>query len=111
MKKNSIEKLVEETINSFDGAERATAKPFLLTRINARMQNQPGAQNIWAKAGALLGTPRVALAGLLLILALNATIIIKNTNTDNTIVQNTTVAKDEFAINVISIYDIENQEP
>ena len=111
MQKKSIEKLVEETINSFDGAERATAKPFLLTRINARMQNQPGAQNTWAKAGALLGTPRVALAGLLLILALNATIIIKNTNTDNTIVQNTTVAKDEFAINVISIYDIENQEP
>ena len=111
MQKKSIEKLVEETINSFDGAERAAAKPFLLTRINARMQNQPGTQNIWSWASSFLSNPRVALAGLLLILTLNATIIIKNTNEENNIVQNTAAVKDEFAINVISIYDTENQEP
>ncbi|MEP7164972.1 MAG: hypothetical protein ABI741_09760 [Ferruginibacter sp.] len=111
MEKKSIDKLVEETINSFDGAERASTKPFLLTRIYARMQNQPGTPNIWARAAAFLSMPRVALAGLLLILALNAAIIIKKTNADNITVQNTAVIKDEFAINVISIYDIENQEP
>jgi hypothetical protein len=111
MQKKSIEKLVEETINSFDGAERSGPKPFLFTRIYARMQNQADPQNIWTRAGSFLSSPRVALAGLLLILTLNATIIIKNTNEENSIVQNTTVAKDEFAINVISIYDTENQEP
>ncbi len=111
MQKKSIEKLVEATINSFDGAERAAAKPFLLTRIYARMQNQADTQNIWTSTGSFLSSPRVALAGLLLILALNATIIIRNTNEENSIVQNTTAVKDEFAINVISIYDTENQEP
>lgn len=111
MQKSRIEKLVEETISSFDGAARAAAKPFLLTRINARIQNQSGIQNGWARAGAFLSTPRIALAGLLLILILNATIILQRSNTDNSLVQDITVVKDEFAINVISIYDIENQEP
>jgi hypothetical protein len=111
MQKSSFEKLVEDTINSFDGAKRATAKPFLLTRIFARIQNQPGSQNIWVRAGTFLSTPRVALAVLLLIISLNAAIILQRLNTDNSMVQNTTVSKDEFAINVISIYDIENQEP
>ena len=111
MPKSSIEKLVEDTINSFDGTERATAKPFLLTRIFARMQNQPDSQNIWTRAGSFLSTPSVALAVLLLIIIVNATIILQRSNTDNSTVQNTTVPKDEFAINVISIYDIENQEP
>jgi hypothetical protein len=106
-----IEKLVEETINSFDDAKRAEAKPFLLTRIYARMQNQDGSQNIWTRAGSFLSTPRIALAGLLLIIIINATIILKNTNTENNAVQNTTTVKDEFAINVISIYDFENPEP
>ncbi len=111
MQKKSIEKLVEDAINSFDGAERANAKPFLLTRIYARMHAQPGTQNMWARASAILSRPGIALAGLLIILALNAAIIIKNTDLENITAQNTTTAKDDFAINVISIYDIENQEP
>jgi hypothetical protein len=111
MQNSSIEKLVEETINSLDGTKRAEAKPFLLTRIFARMQNQDAPQNIWTKAGSFLSTPRVALAGLLLIIILNATIIMQYTGAIGNPAQNTTTAKDDFAINVISIYDIENQEP
>jgi len=112
MQKSSIEKLVEDTINSFDGASKAEAKPFLLTRIYARMQQgQAASQNVWMRAASFLSTPRVALTGLLLIILLNATIIIKNTSGSGNAVQNTSTVKDEFAINVISIYDIENQEP
>ncbi len=113
MQKRDIEKLVEETLSSFDGAERASAKPFLLTRIFARMQNKDAAPNLWSRAGAFLSKPAVAFCGLLLILAVNAAIIISNvqSNNNNTAVQNTNMAKDDFAINVISIYDLENQEP
>ena len=112
MQKSAIEKLVEDTINSFDGTKRAEATPFLLTRIYARMQNQKGTQNIWARLGVFLSTPSVALTGLLLIIILNTTIIIRNADTGGgDTVQNTTTAKDEYAINLISIYDTENQEP
>ena len=45
MNKNEhINKLIEEALNSLDGAERATAKPYLFTRLNARMQNEPRKQ-------------------------------------------------------------------
>lgn len=111
MQKSSIEKLVDETINSLDGAGRAEAKPFLLTRIYARMQNENDAQSFWSRAGSFLSMPRVALAGLLLIVILNVTIILQRSGDTTNTVQNTTAAKDEFAINVVSIYDVENQEP
>ena len=110
MQKQRIEKLVEETLNSFDGAKKAEPKPFLLTRVLARMQGQAEVQNIWARAGSFLSKPAVALAGLLLIVLVNAAIIMSN-NDDNSSVQNITSSKDEFAINVSSIYDNENQEP
>ena len=111
MQKHHIEKLVEEIINSFDGAKKAEPKPFLLTRVLARMQGRADVQNnIWARAGSFLSKPAVALAGLVLIVLVNAAIIMSN-NDDNSSVQNLTSSKDDFAINVISIYDNENQEP
>lgn len=105
-----IEKLVEETISSLDGAARAEANPFLLTRIFARVQQQAGGQNIWSSLASFLSKPVVALGGLALILSINAVIIFSNTK-DNRASQNVAPSKDEFAINVISIYDTENQEP
>ena len=111
MHQKPIEQLIAETINSFDGAKRAEAKPFLLTRIFARMQAEPAADNIWTKAGAFLSRPSVALAGILLIVLVNVAIIVSNSNENNNTVQQVSAAKDEFAINVISIYDTENLEP
>lgn len=113
MHPKKIEQLVEETFSSLDGVKRAEAKPFLLTRVLARMQaDEAGADNIWTKAGAFLSRPGVALAGLLLIVLMNAAIILSNVNGKrNNTVQSLSSAKDEFAINVISIYDTENLEP
>ena len=110
MQKHNIEKLVEETINSFDGAKRAESNPFLPTKIFARLRDREDVQNAWSKAGSFLSRPAVALTGLLLIILVNVAIIINNKEDNNTI-QNLTSVKDEFAINVISIYDNENQEP
>ena len=108
-----IEQLVEETISSLDGTRRAEAKPFLLTRVLARMRAEEAVtDNIWTKAGAFLSRPGVAMAGLLLVVLVNAAIIISNMNEGtNAVVQQLSTSKDEFAINVISIYDTENMEP
>ena len=40
MNTNKIAELVEETLNSMDGANRAGPAPYLLTRINAQMGKQ-----------------------------------------------------------------------
>lgn len=108
MQQQDIKKIVEETLCSFDGAKRAEAKPFLLTRIYARMQNQAGTQNAWTRIGSFLSKPAVAFGGLLLIIVLNVTVLVNGSNNNQ---QNSGTAKDEFAVNVISIYDFENQEP
>jgi hypothetical protein len=38
--KQQMEQWVEEAMNSFDGASRATANPFLFTRIQERLRQQ-----------------------------------------------------------------------
>jgi hypothetical protein len=112
MDKSNIEKMVEETIQSIDGINRATPRPYLLTRLNARMQ-QSVLQNNWTKLGSFLSRPGIALVGILLLLAVNVAIISSNnTIPDRALAeQSGSELKDEFAINVVSIYDTENQEP
>ena len=110
MQEPRIEKLVEETISSLDGAARAAANPFLLTRVFARIKQEADEQNVWSRLASFLSKPAIALGGLALIILINVAIIFSNTK-DNNAAQNLTPSKDEFAINVISIYDTENQEP
>ena len=46
MNPEKLNYLIEETLSSMDAAERATPAPYLLTRINARMQQD--APGFWA---------------------------------------------------------------
>ena len=112
MPKRSIEKLINETIDGFDGAKRAEPKPFLLTRVMASINNRVSVQNSWTKLGAFISRPGIAITGLLLVMLLNVTIFFTSkSNTDRSdIGQNNASAKDEFAINAATIYDIENPE-
>ena len=112
MNKNEhINKLIEDALNSVDNIKRAAPKPFLLTRINARMSNATG--SVWEKAGWFIGRPAVAFAGLCMIVLINVMVIMSNktsatvTATDQ-MVQNST---DEFSYTVATIYDNENSQP
>jgi hypothetical protein len=62
-----IEKMVEETLNSLDGINRAEVPGFFFTRLQARMDNQPSAKSFWN----LLSRPAVSLVSLSLLLVLN----------------------------------------
>lgn len=70
MDKQQINKLVDRAMQSMDAAERAMPKPFLLTRINARMQ-QEEKETIWDKAVYLLTRPAYVIPALALVLLLN----------------------------------------
>jgi hypothetical protein len=72
-----IETLVEQTLNAFDGADRARPKPFLFTRIMARKEKSP------AVSSGLMSPviQHVGLAFIIMIIAFNiytATTIIRN---------------------------------
>ncbi len=109
--KENIDKLVDEALNSVDSIKRAEAIPFLLTRINARMNRETG--SAWEKAGWFISRPAVAFAGLCLILMVNAMVIVfNNSSTTNTVAEQTAQATaDEFSYTVATIYDFENTQP
>ena len=108
--KEQINKLIEDTLNSVDDVRRAEPKPFLLTRINARMSR---GETAWEKAGWFIGRPVVAFTGLCMILLINAMVIMFN-KTSNAAAATEQVAQtgaDEFSYTVVTIYDNENPQP
>jgi hypothetical protein len=114
MKSNEhINRLTDEALNSLDGAGRATAKPYLLTRINARMQNQNEKESIWDNALKFISRPAVALAGLCLVIGINAMVVSYNYPGKTTAVSDEQYASvDEYSNSSIAVLqDIENIEP
>ena len=108
--KEHIEKMVDEALGSFDGAERATPKPFLLTRINARIdKSRNGA---WESAARFIARPVVVIAGLCMVIAVNALVVAYNNSANTTTVsEQLTASTDEFSTTVARLYDIDNIEP
>ncbi|MEO7306076.1 MAG: hypothetical protein ABIR78_04060 [Ferruginibacter sp.] len=110
-KQEHINKMIEEALNSVDDVKRAEPKPFLLTRINARMSK--GSESVWEKAGWLIARPAVAFTGLCLIVLINVIVMMNNdsVNTGNATDQLALNSTDEFSSTVATIYDIENTQP
>ncbi len=113
MKKENLDKLVQETIDSFDGSTKASPAPFLLTRIRAKMGNRQSTPSVWEKAGIWLTRPSVAFAVLAIILLMNVYIITSAVNGNNTTgITTQNPPGDEYSMNVASsLYDFENVQP
>lgn len=112
MKKQPIvDELIDEAMNSIDRIERASAKPFLLTRIQSRLNLTT--TSIWEKASRLVGRPAVVIPGLALLVIVNALAIAYNRTDDFTTGNEQAMQQtnDEFSYTVATIYDIENTEP
>ena len=112
MKNNEehINRLTNEALNSLDGSGRATPKPYLLTRINARMQKEK--ETSWDNALKFISRPAVALAGICLVIAVNAMVIGYNYTEKTTIAsEDATASVDEYSGSVTVLNDIENVEP
>lgn len=114
MKKEKLDKLVEETLSSLDGAAKASPAPFLLTRIKAKIANRQEQPSLWERAGILLARPTVAFAVLGSVLLMNVYIINASLggNNNGMGVQNNSVMSDEYSLNAeSSLYDFENIQP
>ncbi|MBS1509572.1 MAG: hypothetical protein JST86_01930 [Bacteroidetes bacterium] len=106
------EQWVNGALNSLDGAGRATPKPFLYTRLKARMQNER--EGSWDHVLRFISRPAVALAGLALILAINTLVVTYHyptakamgTTDENT---NTYASVDEYSSSAAVLNDIENK--
>lgn len=110
-KKEQINKLVEEALNSADHIKRASPLPFLQTRINARINKSN--ETIWEKAGWFIGRPSIAILGLALLIFVNGMAVVLN-KTDIlsfSAEQSAQEPADDFAYSVTTIYYNENSEP
>lgn len=110
MKENdkNITDRIEETLNSFDNIQRASPKPFLLTSINAKLNNK--AKNIWEKTAFFISRPAVMLFGLSLITAINLSVILVNNSSKNKVNENSIISLSEEEEYGIPFVTIENNE-
>ncbi len=109
----NIEKLVEETLESLNGIQRAEPTPFFFTRLQARMAREE--KNIWERVASLLSKPAVAFASLLLILSFNAFFLFNtgsttSPGTNSSFSQSSSITEDYFIL-ATNNYDYENLEP
>ena len=109
IKQERIDKMTDEALDSLDGAMRAEPRPYLFTRLSARMERQN--EGAWENIGRFIARPAVVVAGFCMIIAINAAVIaFNNSNTGNTPVAEQSTTQDEFSTSVASLYDIENTE-
>ena len=66
--KHSMEQWVDEAMNSFDGASRATSNPFLFTRIQERLRQR---NNPWEKVANFIAKPAFAITVVIIFLSAN----------------------------------------
>jgi hypothetical protein len=110
--KQQLEQQVEAALNSLDGVSSAIPKPFLLTRINARLHAKQ--ESIWDKTLYFISRPAIAFAAVCIVIALNVFVVVNNNTADNAIaeeVQNTNATDDDDMAANILILDNENIEP
>lgn len=98
-----IEQEIERTLASLDHVQRASANPFLITRIQARLRKQSG----FDKAIGFFSRPAYALAFLLVIVVVNALVLFGSYSTETTPAEPiaTTDMADEYTLAVSTEYE------
>src|SRR5688572_25144347 len=74
--RRDISQEIESTLSSLDGVQRAEPDDFFFTRLQARMQRS-GAADAWERFITTVTRPSIAIAGVLLILAVNGIMFIQ----------------------------------
>lgn len=75
-KEQNISQEIESTLSSLDGVQRAEPGDFFFTRLQARMQRS-GAADAWERFIAIVTRPSVAIAGVVLVLAVNTIMFVQ----------------------------------
>jgi len=77
MKDNEdINQKIDAAFNSLNNIQRASPKPYLLTRINARLDKE--VKSIWETIAIYISRPLVMVLGLCLIIIINVSVILTN---------------------------------
>lgn len=110
MENEHIHKKIDEVLQSLDKINRASPRPFLFTRLDARMMHQ---KNIWENLSSFVARPVVAFACICFVLIINTTAIFMSDNTNNSQPQqgNELATADEYSQVSSTLYEFENPKP
>lgn len=111
MKNENLNKKVEAAMHSLDGCVPASPKAFLLTRLNARMQQQNEAKGFWTEALSFINRPLVISICLIIVIATNLLVFYNNKTVEDASVNSSLIVNNnriELSITVAGIYDVEN---
>lgn len=108
--KETIEQQAEAALQSLDGAGRAEPRPFLLTRIHARLNSDK--ETGWDRLLSFAARPAFVVTLLFVVLLVNGVAVaLRSFNNDNNPVTEQYAVNDDFSTSVTKVYDIENTEP
>ena len=110
MEDKFVHKKVDEVMHSVDGIKRASPRPFLFTRLEARMLNE---KNIWIKLSSFVARPVVAFACICFVLIINAMVIFLLNSAGSSLTQQGSelATVDEYSQVSSTLYEFENTKP
>lgn len=74
--KRHIREEVDKILDSLEDIQRASANPFLFTRIQARLEKEE--KNFWSQAFAFISRPAVAFFGVAIAILINAFVLFES---------------------------------
>ena len=94
MKNNdNIDRKINAAFDSINNIQRASPKPYLLTRINARLDKE--VKTIWETMAIYISRPLVMVLGLCLIIIINVSVILTNKTSANNVVERSVTSLDD----------------
>ena len=103
--KQDIDKLVEDTLSSLDGLQKASPGPYFFTRVNAHLNLKQ--KDVWEQTLSFLTKPAVLAASVLAIILVDIVALtnLKSTENNQAAIEQAQVFAEEYDFTIATIYD------
>jgi hypothetical protein len=110
MEEDNVYKKIDAAFNSLDHIQKAEPRPFLFTRIEARIRDE---RSRWAKISSFVGKPVIAFACIFFVLMINTSVILFSNNSSSSLAQSGSelATADEYSQVSSTLYEFENPKP
>jgi hypothetical protein len=105
MKKNEMEKKIDQALSSLDHVRRTGPRPFFYTRVEARLNRKD--RTVWEKISGFIAQPAVAFTVICLIVFTNTFVIFQKESSPSITKQNSILSPDDSDVDTIAFYDEE----
>jgi len=106
-----IEERLQKTLDSLDGIQRATPRPYFYTRLKARIDKE---EKGWSGVAGLISRPAFAMAIVAVILFVNSWILLRDDKPGIQAGANAQIVTDvpeEYNVAITTFYDYETSSP